>query len=202
MYRIVAFLLLTIQLINLACSGEVEKGNNTVISLNTEDTIIEEAENVLNEKSKPELYRVEKEAVIFFMIGKREAQILTKEIGESYRWETESLLNSFSEQARTFTNILKNHGIACSIRTEKRFDIVLNNGEIIQFDRIQEDQIMGEIFTNGVKKPLINFGLYKNNELAELIKEFFEIKDLGYIPIDTSAIQNGLEIKLDSANIK
>jgi len=44
--------------------------------------------------------------------------------------------------------------------------------------------------------------LYKNNELAELIKEFFEIKDLGYIPIDTSAIQNGLEIKLDSVNIK
>jgi len=189
-------------MVNPACSDKVEKANDTGILINSKDSLFEEAEIEPIEKNISEIFKIEKRAVIFFVIGKREAQMLTKEIGESYRWETEALFNTFTEQARTFTNILKNQGILCSIRNEKKFDILLNNGEIINFDRIKEDQIMGEIFTNGVKKPMINFGIFKNDELGELIKEFFEIKDLGYIPIDTTAIHPGFVENVDSVQLK
>ena len=166
----------------LACSTSSTEPVKKVEKIFYSEPSIEEIEKDLQEEQKSEIHIIEKRSVVFFILSKKEAQILSKEIGESYKWETEALLSSFIGQAKTFEDVLK-------------------KGKTINFDREKEDQILGQILTNGEKEPLICFGMYNDKELAELIQKFFNIENLGYIPSDTLAIQPENVPEIDTTDI-
>ncbi len=172
--------------------------NNNNDNSNVEEKIIESPDDEqvnqtvepdLPEDQKSEIFKVEKKSVIFFIISKKEAQNIAKEVGEGYQWETDALFTSFINQSKTFIDILKKHNINSALCNNKQFEIKLKNGKVFNFDRIKEDQILGEILTNGEKQPLISYGMYTNTELAELIQNFFGIESLGYFPPDSLDVE-------------
>jgi len=185
----------------LACSTSSTEPVKKVEKIFYSEPSIEEIEKDLQEEQKSEIHIIEKRSVVFFILSKKEAQILSKEIGESYKWETEALLSSFIGQAKTFEDVLKRHNISSGLSNNKRFQVVLKKGKTINFDREKEDQILGQILTNGEKEPLICFGMYNDKELAELIQKFFNIENLGYIPSDTLAIQPENVPEIDTTDI-
>lgn len=67
-----------------------------------------------------------------------------------------------------------------------KFEIEMDTGGHIMFDKIKEDQILGVIFSDGVQEPLIKFGLLKNNEISNLSESFFNMKFK--IELDTAIV--------------
>ena len=125
-----------------------------------------------------ELFVVEGKAVIFFVVSKKELEKLNRELGSAYRYETDILFNNFMRQAETFRKILAKYNIHSELARNKRFLIKLKNGQTISFNRVREDQIMGEIITDGQKEPLIEFGMFTNKDLIALIKDYYKLKNI------------------------
>lgn len=153
-------------------------GNSTFTEeeLKLNDTVVIENKDPANE-----LYIIEGKAVIFFIVSKKEMEKLNRELGSSYRYETDMLFNNFMRQAENFRTILAKHNIQSELARNKRFLIKLKNGQTISFNRIREDQIMGEIITDGTKEPIIEYGMFSNKELIALIKDYFNIKNIEQI---------------------
>lgn len=127
------------------------------------------------------LFIVEDKAVIFFELSNSEMQKLYRELGGSYRYETDYLFNNFNHQAKAFQKVLAKHNIHSEIAYNKRFLIKLKDGQTIRFNRIREDQIMGEIITDGIQDPIIEYGMYTKKDLVSLIKKYYKIENLGFI---------------------
>jgi len=60
-----------------------------------------------DQEEEDELCIIEGKAVIFFFLSKKELKLLTKELGSSYRYETDYLFNNFTRQSKNFKKILK-----------------------------------------------------------------------------------------------
>ncbi len=167
-----------ISLLLLACQNNSKEGNSifTKEELRLDDTLLAENKDPANE-----LYIIEGKAVIFFIVSKKEMEKLNRELGSSYRYETDMLFNNFMRQAENFRKILAKHNIQSELARNKRFLIKLKNGQTISFNRIREDQIMGEIITDGKKEPIIEFGMFSNKALIALIEDYFNVKNIGTI---------------------
>jgi len=206
MLKIALFILCCLFFSASSCSSHNDDGNNSPINEEVELGIQESSPQEIDfdnvEEQKLEIFKVEKKSVIFFSISKREAQNIAKEIGESYKWETEALFTGFINQSKTFGDILRKHNINSSLCNNKQFEIKLKNGKVVNFDRIKEDQILGVILANGEKEPLIRFGMYNNMELAELIQDYFGIKNIGYVPSDSLGLKIEKAPNLDSIGIE
>jgi len=147
-------------------------------------------------KEVEELYIIEGKTVIFFVLSKSELKKLTKELGSSYRYETDYLFNNFKQQAKSFKKMLKKHNIQSELIPNKKFLIKLKNGKTISFNRMREDQIMGEIISDGIQDPKIEFGMFSNKELTEIIKKYYKIENFGFVEDKDSTIQFPAEEKL------
>jgi len=203
MYKIASFLSLFFIFLMLSCSNETENSGDIKSDDSIEtiyQTSVKKIETELLEEQKQDVFQVEKKAVIFFILSKSEAKTLAKEIGENYRWETETLLNGFVKQSESFKNILKKHNIQCFLSNNKRFDIILKKGKTFTFDRMEKDQIMGTIISDGEKQPVICYGMYRNKELAGLIQDFYGIKDLGNVEPDSLTLGYDNHAPNDSIN--
>jgi hypothetical protein len=167
-----------ISILLLACQNNNKEGNSifTNEELKLDDTLLVE-----NKDPSNELYIIEGKAVIFFIVSKKEMEKLNRELGSSYRYETDMLFNNFMRQAENFRKILAKQNIHSELARNKRFLIKLKNGQTISFNRIREDQIMGEIITDGKKEPVIEFGMFSNKELIALIENYFNIKNIGTV---------------------
>ncbi len=183
---------------------------NTTHEQNTENTIVkvvdtlsyEEIEKSIKKEQQAGICKIEKKAVIFFMIDRQEAKKLAHELGDSYRWETNMLFSGFLNQTKEFGRLIRKHNIKSELVHSSKFSIILNNGNSINFDREQEGQIMGEILTDGEKEPLIEYGMYQNKDLAELIQNFFKIENLGYVSPDTLTVPQEDEIETDTLTVE
>ncbi len=161
-----------------ACQNSNKESGSifTKEELKLDDTLVIENKDPANE-----LYIIEGKAVIFFIVSKKEMEKLNRELGSSYRYETDMLFNNFMRQAENFRKILAKHNIQSELARNKRFLIKLKNGQTISFNRIREDQIMGEIITDGTKEPIIEFGMFSNKALIALIEDYFNIKNIEQI---------------------
>ncbi len=203
MFKIVLPILFYLFFSASSCSSHDENNTNSdpeteVVELPVNESSTEPIEPDISEEPRLEIFKIEKKSVIFFIISKKETQIIAKEIGESYKWETEALFTGFINQSKTFGDVLKKHNINSVLCNNKQFEIKLKNGKVVNFDRIKEDQILGQILTNGEKEPLICFGMYNNMDLAELIQNYFGIKNLGYIPSDSLGVKPNTAVPIDS----
>jgi hypothetical protein len=180
-------LALVCSLCTICCGNGGGTEKTTVKSDNSDlDTsAYSQIEQEIAKENKNKFYVIENKAVIFFMPVRQEVKDFLKELGESYTWEAEALFNDFAKQANSFQSIIQRQNIKCAISTNEKFEIRLKNGKVVIFDRIEQDQIIGQILTDGVQQPQIKFGMYNNRELAGLIQVFFKINSLGYVPPDT-----------------
>ncbi len=184
-----------------SCNSSSNSGVENVVE--PVDTLsFEEVEKMIKEEQQAEIYRIENKAVIFFMINKQDAKNLAREFGDSYRWESNWLFNGFVKQTNEFTRLIRKHGIKSELTHSSKFQIILDDSSSVFFDRKQEDQIMGEILTDGKKQPLIEYGMFSHKELAKLIQDFFEIKNLGYVPPDTLIIPEDEAFDADSVLVE
>jgi len=176
-----------ILLLGISCNNtdNSEQSGNKLLDTVPDSTSYEIIEKTIEKEKRAEFYIIENKAVVFFMLNKKEFKDLLTEMGESYRWDAEALFNNFSKQTTTFQSLLKKHNIECIISTSEKFEIKLKNGKVHNFDRIEKDQILGTILTDGIQEPRIEFGLYPNKELAAIIENFFDLKSIGNIPGDT-----------------
>lgn len=148
-----------------------------------------------------ELFIIEGKAVIFFFLSKKELRKLNKELGSSYRWETDYLFNNFTKQSINFKKVLKNHNIQSDLIRNKRFLIKLKNGQTVSFNRIREDQIMGEIISDGIQDPIIEFGMFPNKELIAIINNYFQIENLESLDEEIPPIQLLEEVKMRNDSV-
>ncbi len=179
-------LCLLMALLAASCNNKSIRENDETSILKPVDTLsYEEVEKQIKQEQQAEIYKIKKKAVIFFMIDRQEAKRLAKELGDSYRWETDMLFNGFLNQTKEFSRLIAKHNIKSELIFNSKFQIFLDDSSSVIFDREKEDQIMGEILTDGKQEPLIEYGMYTNRELATLVQDFFEIENLGYVSPDT-----------------
>lgn len=180
--------------VTISCVDSREKDIHTP----TIELVSNEPANYIEEDEEvDELYIVEDKAVIFFVLSKRELKKLTKELGSSYRYETDYLFNNFTRQSKSFEKLLSKHNIQSKLISNKKFLIKLKNGQTVSFNRVREDQIMGEIISDGVQDPIIEFGMFSNKELVAIIKKYFQIENFGYVEEENIPIQLPVEEKMN-----
>lgn len=181
------YYLFTIGCLFLASSSckETYQKEQMQVSEEVDSLSFEQVEKKIKEEEQAKIYKIEKKALVFFMIDREEAKNLTRELGDSYRWETDYLFTSFVRQSQDFIKLARKHNIHAELVHNERFQIVKNDSSSVFFDRIKEDQIMGEIISDGEQEPIITYGMYRNKELAKVLREYFKIKELGYVPPDS-----------------
>ena len=196
-YQVVAIIL---AFITISCMDSRQKAIQTPV----DEIVSNEPANNLEEKEEvDELYIVEDKAVIFFVLSKIELKKLTKELGSSYRYETDYLFNNFTRQSKSFKKLLSKHNIQSELISNKKILIKLKNGQTVSFNRVREDQIMGEIISDGIQDPIIEFGMFSNKELITIIKKYFQIENFGFNEEQNIPIQLPVEEKmnLDSVDL-
>jgi hypothetical protein len=182
----------------LSCTKEKKKS----IRKQAEELVLDEPVYEPEETDEADkLFVIEDKAVIFFLLSNSEMKKLYRELGGSYRFETDYLFNNFNQQAKAFRKALAKHNIHSKIAYNKRFLIKLKNGQTVRFNRIREDQIMGEIITDGVQDPLIEYGMYTKKDLVNLIKKYYKIENFGFVenPPDLPLQLPDEKMNLDSA---
>ncbi|RLD77166.1 MAG: hypothetical protein DRJ10_12420 [Bacteroidetes bacterium] len=175
-----------------------------VIHTPASELVIDEPANIIEEQEVvDELYIIEDKAVIFFVLSKSELEKLRRELGSSYRYETDYLFNNFTRQSKSFNKLLSKHNIQSKLISNKKILIKLKNGQTVGFNRIREDQIMGEIISDGIQDPIIEFGMFRNKELISIIEKYFQIENLGFMEEEKIPIQIPAEEKmnLDSVDL-
>ncbi len=182
-----------------------QNSKQETINKPVEKPLLNEKEYILEKEEKDEiekLYIVEGKAVIFFLLNKSELNKLTKELGSSYRYETDFLFNNYTHQAKEFKKLLAKYNIKSELIRNKKFLIKLKNGQTVRFNRIREDQIMGEIISDGIQDPVIEFGMYQNKDLAELLQKYFQIENLGFVQQDSVPLEIPAEEKMSVDSTK
>ncbi len=166
----------------VACKSKTEDKNKNVASVN-EIEVSDNADSAHSKKFADEnkTFVVKGKSVIFFMLNQREINQLIKQSGDNAQWEFESLFNKFKFTASSLRSSLDKQHITTTITNAKYFEMQPNSGTSIKFDRVKEEQIMGQIFFDGVNKPRIEYGVFKGKELIEIVENYFKIKNIDYV---------------------
>jgi hypothetical protein len=185
----------------LSCANADEKNQaiKNQIKTTQDSSDYDIVEQEVAKENKGQVYVIENRAVVFFMLSKAEVQEFYNSLGESYLWDAQALFNNFARQANSFQSLIQKQNIKCIISTSKKFEIHLKNKKVVLFDRVEKDQILGQIFTDGVKEPRIEFGVSSNKELATILTDFFKLQSIGYVPADT--LENTEKEDVDSLGI-
>ena len=126
--------------------------------------------------SQTEPVEVDSPTVVFFMPSYRERAEIIHFYGEYTRYDFEYIFNNFQKLASISKYPLNQKGINSFLTYNWKFKIKTDSG-YVNFDRKAEDEILGIILADGHKAPMIRYGLYKNKELAEMVRNYFGIKD-------------------------
>jgi len=176
LYKISALLLFFLL---FACSNNMEEGklsnNKQEKKVIINDSVIDTNYDIIEE-----VYVIDKKSVIFFMPGRGNLLKLYKEVGNNYRFDLDWMFNNFRNQQKYFKRELKKQNILSTTRYENNFQIIKKD-KTSKFINIKKDeQIMGQILFDGVKDAKIEYGMYKNEELAKIIKDYFELSNVSY----------------------
>ncbi len=191
--RKIVFILFILPL-TIFCNNNNENAAFNDIIKETTSSIDTSSYKKSNKKIE-KIYYIKKNSIVFFKINKTEYNILIEELGGDSNWEMRELFNSFTLNAKSLKKALKKHKIFVVIKTNKIYEIQIDSGKTLRFDRTEEEQIVGQIFCDGKKKPLITYGVYTNKEIVKLVKQYFEINTINVI--EPNSTKNN---KIDSLN--
>jgi hypothetical protein len=161
------------------------------VAFGNEDTFVEDTieSDIFDEdisiEEQDEVFVIKNKSVVFFVLNNREVKELIHDLGETYRWDSESMFTNFKNQYNTFQGILKKQKIQCILSHNKQFEIRQKDGKVLKFDRIESGQIMGQIISDGVQEPIIQYGIWGNQELVKIIEDYFSMQSIGYVPPDS-----------------
>jgi hypothetical protein len=188
MVKLIIAFIIVIFLSFIRCETTVKTGikgkkQNVISSRRDYDTI-----NSISSKEEFKTYRIKGRSLIFFMLSQREYLQVLKHSSESDRYDLDNLFNSFKLNAFAFKNILEKEKITSDITTARNFEIEQYGGKIIKFDRSSDDQIIGQILSDGITKPRFEFGMISPKEMAEMIEDYFKIPSVT-VPVPLPVIQ-------------
>lgn len=115
-------------------------------------------------------FNVSGKAIVFFLPTEKEFQeLFEKEGEESGIYEVSS---DFSYYANEIIDSLSNASIK-TLTTTNPVIVISYKAKVKIVDRRKLDHIVGVIFTDGVKEPLVNTGVYTDLDYWQMIKEYF-----------------------------
>jgi hypothetical protein len=185
-FLFISFSVIGLLLFSYACNDpepEVLFSNSDLVENDTVESDI--FDDQVNDAQMEEVFVVDKKSVVFFVINNREVKELIHDLGDTYRWDSEAMFTNFKNQFNTFQNILRKQNIQCVLSHNKQFEIRQKDGKIHKFNRIESGQIMGQIISDGVQAPKIQYGIWGNQELVKIIEEYFSMQSIGYVPPDS-----------------
>ena len=190
-------LILLLSFLLFACTNKSEEGK--IYNRNKKAKVVASADSTINKKYDEieEVYIIDKKSVIFFMPAREKSSKLYKEVGDTYKFDLDWLFNNFRNQQKFFKRELKKQNIFSVTRYEDNFQIIKKDGTSKLININKDEQVMGQILFDGVKDAKIEYGMYKNKELAELIKEYFKVSDVSYEK-DTTLNNSAETVKNDS----
>ncbi len=172
-YYIFFLLLLTI----FSCNSLSEPKENFFdsVKVETKDTvqIVDTLASVEHENS---IYVVKKNSVIFFMPSKQERKELEKQHGNFAKYDLQQIFSNFQQLAHSSKRRLSKKHIKTELTTDIIFEIEMDSGGYVVFDKKKEDQLVGVIFSNGIKAPIIKYGVIGHKEINKTVSEFFEVE--------------------------
>ncbi|MCD4793828.1 MAG: hypothetical protein K8R54_11370 [Bacteroidales bacterium] len=116
-------------------------------------------------------------SVVFFSLNKKEYNIFINRMGKHTKWEFDIIYNNFKRTAGNAAEPLKNINIRSTYTTEKILTFITADKDTLYFNRDNEDYFVGQIFFDGKDSLYIVEGLFKANNLEEMIIDFFDIKN-------------------------
>jgi len=186
-----------------ACSNNNDEGKLNKNNNKKEKQVTVANDSVTENKYEitEEVYVIDKKSVIFFMPGKEKSAKLYKEIGTNYKFDLDWMFNNFKNQQKYFKRELKKQNIYSKTCYENNFKVIKKDGTAELININKDEQVMGQILFDGIKDAKIEYGMYKNKELAELIKEYFAISNVSYEKDTTlNNTSKTEEVKKDSLN--
>ena len=115
-------------------------------------------------------------SVMFFSMDKEEYNSFIARMGKESKWEFDVIYNNFKRTAKNAAEPLKNINIRSSYTTEKILTFITAGNDTLYFNRADNDYFVGQIFFNGKDSLYIVEGLFKADNLEEIIVDFFDIK--------------------------
>jgi len=172
-YYIFIFFIITI----FSCNSLSEPKENFFDSVKVEikDTV-QEIDTLGSVEHENNTYVVKKNSVIFFMPSRQEKKELEKQYGNFAKYDLQQIFSNFEQFARSSRRRLSKKNIESELTTDIIFEIEMDTGGYVVFDKSIEDQIIGVIFSNGVKEPIIKYGVIGNKEVSKIVSEFFEVE--------------------------
>jgi hypothetical protein len=114
--------------------------------------------------------KVDGQAVVFFTISQQEYDSLLKQPHSGL----DEVLDDFNYYAGLASDSIKSAGYKTMITASRYIQIKLNNNTLKTFDRLADrDNIVGYIFSNGIKEPHIEYGVSVDSELLAAFKVFY-----------------------------
>ncbi len=110
--------------------------------------------------------------VVFFEPGQKEFDSMVKDQEEDSGLD-EIVSDFVAYSTKVVDSLTKASKLKAIVTNKKIIIIELDNGEKISFDRTKGDNIVGTIFTNGRKRPKINFGVDTDVDYWAEIKHYF-----------------------------
>ncbi len=184
--RLTVPILLFLFLSAYACSSDNSQSQSTTKETGNENTSdsTEAVTEILKTKSV-ESYTIDDRSVTFFMLNKKEQKELIKTLGTTSNYEVPLMFRNFNEMAQSMRWILKKYDINVHIETAPAFAMTYADGKAEVYNRKEDEQILGQILFDGKQKALIEFGMYRNKDLLNLVKEYFQIDKINNNALDS-----------------
>jgi hypothetical protein len=184
--KILKFLLAV--LVCLSCANNSESNiDNTEIDkkknqkLENEDSQVENSMLFLNQRS-----------VLFFSLTNKEYNNFINKMGAETKWEFDIIYKNFKKTAENAVKSLESKNIQSEYSTDQIIGFISKKNDTLFFNRTDDDYFVGQVFYNGSDSLLIKEGLYKTNELEDLLIDFFSIDpdfNISYVPEITDSFR-------------
>jgi len=166
-------------LIMVSCNSLSEPKENFFdsVKVETHDTV-QIPDTISSVEHENSIYVVKKNSVIFFMPSKQEKKELERQYGNFAKYDLQQIFSNFQQMAYSSKRNLSKKSIKSELTTDNIFEIEMDSGGYVVFDKNKEDQLVGVIFSNGVKEPIIKYGVIGRKEINKTVSEFFEVEYL------------------------
>jgi hypothetical protein len=178
------FFILSVSIL-IACKNssnvETDENKEDTVSLSVDSNIFsnESTEIISNEK-----IHISEKCIIFFMPTESEIADLIDHYGEYSQYDFIQLFSNFKTLAISTRKTVKVKGIFSDLTTSENIEIETTTGLFV-FNRKSTDDLVGQIFYNGLDKPEVKFGVLKNKDLTAFIKSYFSVKDYENTELDS-----------------
>jgi len=184
----------------LSCSSSDDSVEDDLIKLKSQKT--NEIDVVYKRKlslKQPFSDTIKEKTLIFFRYNKEEYTKLVKDVGDAARYEFENLFRQFRQQAQSMKSGIRKKDIRYKYSSAQNFVFILAGGDTAIYDRKKSEMIMGQIFFDGKRPPVVIDGILPKRALKDSIQDIFKVSPIEEVLPDTiQKTGGGLDLLTDS----